>query len=202
SIAASRAAGAPTAVAHAQTICDGIAVKKPGAVTLPIINKLVDDVVLVDDDAVARAIVHILQHSRLLVEGAGAVGVAALQEGIIDIKSNEPTIVVLSGGNIDGNFLARIIEQVLVKQGRYLRIRTSVPDRPGNLAPLINDVASYGANVIDISHRRAVWQLPLDRVGIEMILEVRDEAHGQSIIDGLEAHGYSVERFGHRVWPS
>lgn len=202
SIAASRAAGAPTAVAHAQTICDGIAVKKPGAVTLPIINKLVDDVVLVDDDAVARAIVHILQHSRLLVEGAGAVGVAALQEGIIDIKSNEPTIVVLSGGNIDGNFLARIIEQVLVKQGRYLRIRTSVPDRPGNLAPLINDVARYGANVIDVSHRRAVWQLPLDRVGIEMILEVRDEAHGQSIIDGLEAHGYSVERFGHRVWPS
>jgi threonine dehydratase len=162
---------------------------------------MVDEVVTVDDEAAARAIVHVLQHSRLLVEGAGAVGVASLLEGIVQPRPGEPTIVMLCGGNIDGNFLARIIEQVLVKQGRYLRIRTSVPDRPGNLAPLINQVAGGGANIIDVSHRRAVWQLPLDRVGIEMILEVRDEAHGQSIIDGLEAQGYNVERFGHRVWP-
>jgi len=124
-----------------------------------------------------------------------------LLEGAIRLRPNEPTLVVLSGGNIDGNFLARIIEQVLVKQGRYLRVRTSVPDRPGNLAPLVNAIAQAGANVIDISHRRAVWQLPLDRVGIEMILEVRDEAHGQSIIDMLETHGYHIERFGQRVWP-
>ncbi|MBA3470827.1 MAG: threonine ammonia-lyase, partial [Herpetosiphonaceae bacterium] len=170
--------------------------------TLPIITELVDEVVTVDDDATARAIVHVLQHSRLLVEGGGAVGVAALLEGIIPVRPDEPTIVVLSGGNIDGNFLARIIEQVLVKQGRYLRLRTSVPDRPGNLAPLVNDIAACGANVIDIGHRRAVWQLPLDRVGIEMILEVRDESHGQEIIDHLEGHGYTLERFGHRVWPT
>lgn len=201
SIATSQQAGHPVTVPHANTICDGIAVKRPGELTLPVITELVDAVVTVDDDAAARAIVHVLQHSRLLVEGAGAVGVAALLEGIVEVRPGEPTIVVLGGGNIDGNFLARIIEQVLVKQGRYLRIRTSVPDRPGNLAPLINDVAQCGANVIDISHRRAVWQLPLDRVGIEMILEVRDEAHGQRIIDHLEAHGYHLERFGQRLWP-
>ncbi len=202
SIAMSQAAGHPVTVPHASTICDGIAVKRPGSLTLPLINQLVDEVVTVDDDATARAIVHVLQHSRLLVEGAGAVGVAALLEGIIPLRPDEPTLVVLSGGNIDGNFLARIIEQVLVKQGRYLRLRTSVPDRPGNLAPLVNDIAECGANVIDIGHRRAVWQLPLDRVGIEMILEVRDESHGQEIIDYLEGRGYTLERFGHRVWPS
>jgi len=198
---ASQQAGKPIAVPHAATICDGIAVKRPGELTLPIINQLVDDIVTVDDDAAARGLVHILQYSRMVVEGAGAVGVAALLEGAIRLRPNEPTLVVLSGGNIDGNFLARIIEQVLVKQGRYLRVRTSVPDRPGNLAPLVNAIAQAGANVIDISHRRAVWQLPLDRVGIEMILEVRDEAHGQSIIDMLETHGYHIERFGQRVWP-
>ncbi|MBA3469530.1 MAG: threonine ammonia-lyase, partial [Herpetosiphonaceae bacterium] len=127
SIAMSQAAGHPVTVPHASTICDGIAVKRPGSLTLPIITELVDAVVTVDDDATARAIVHVLQHSRLLVEGAGAVGVAALLEGIIPVRPAEPTIVVLGGGNIDGNFLARIIEQVLVKQGRYLRLRTSVP---------------------------------------------------------------------------
>jgi threonine dehydratase len=201
SIAMSQQAGHPVTVPHASTICDGIAVKRPGNLTLPVITEMVDEVVTVDDEAAARAIVHVLQHSRLLVEGAGAVGVASLLEGIVRPRPGEPTIVMLGGGNIDGNFLARIIEQVLVKQGRYLRIRTSVPDRPGNLAPLINQVAGGGANIIDVSHRRAVWQLPLDRVGIEMILEVRDEAHGQAIIDDLESQGYNVERFGHRVWP-
>ncbi len=201
SMIASQQAGKPVAVPHAATICDGIAVKRPGELTLPIITQLVDDIVTVDDDAAARALVHVLQYSRMVVEGAGAVGVAALLEGAIRLRPNEPTLVVLSGGNIDGNFLARIIEQVLVKQGRYLRVRTSVPDRPGNLAPVVNAIAQAGANVIDINHRRAVWQLPLDRVGIEMILEVRDEAHGQSIIDMLETHGYHIERFGQRVWP-
>ena len=201
SIALSQHAGHPVTVPHASTICDGIAVKRPGDLTLPVITELVDEVVTVDDDAAARAIVHVLQHNRLLVEGAGAVGVAALLEGVITARPNEPTIVMLCGGNIDGNFLARIIEQVLVKQGRYLRVRTSVPDRPGNLAPLINEIAQCGANVIDLSHRRAVWELPLDRVGIEMILEVRDEVHGQAIIDHLETHGYHIERFGQRMWP-
>ncbi len=202
SIAMSQQAGHPVTVPHASTISDGIAVKRPGDLTLPIITDLVDEVVTVDDNATARAIVHVLQHNRLVVEGAGAVGVAALLEsGLIKINPDEPTIIMLCGGNIDGNFLARIIEQVLVKQGRYLRIRTSVSDRPGNLAPLISAIAAKGANVIDIGHRRAVWQLPLDRVGIEMILEVRDEDHGQQVIEHLEALGYHVERFGHRVWP-
>ena len=202
SIALSQQAGHPVTVPHASTICDGIAVKRPGELTLPVITELVDDVITVDDTATARGIVHVLQHNRLVIEGAGAVGVAALLEGLISLRAHEPTIVMLSGGNIDGNFLARVIEQVLVQQGRYLRIRTSVADRPGNLAPLINEIAELGANVIDIGHRRAVWQLPLDRVGIEMILEVRDEEHGQHVIDRLETQGYPMERFGQRLWPT
>lgn len=201
SIAMSREAGHPVTVPHASTICDGIAVKRPGDRTLPIILDLVDEVLTVDDEAAARGIVHVLQHSRLVIEGAGAVGVAAILEGMVTVRPDEPTLVMLSGGNIDGNFLARIIEQVLVEQGRYLRIRTSVADRPGNLAPFVNLIAKLGANVIDIGHRRAVWQLPLDRVGIEAILEVRNEEHGQEIIDGLEANGYPVQRFGQHVWP-
>ncbi|GIV98139.1 MAG: threonine ammonia-lyase [Herpetosiphonaceae bacterium] len=201
SLRLSLSAGEPVTVPRAATISDGIAVKRPGDLTLPIIRQMVDEVVTVDDEETARAIFHILQYSRLVVEGAGAVGVAALLSGKITINPGETVAVILSGGNIDANFLARIIEQVLVKQGRYLLIRTSVPDKPGNLAPLLVHTAESGANVIDVQHRRAAWQLPLDRVGIEMILEVRDEEHGQHVIDHLERCGYHVERFGQRVWP-
>jgi threonine dehydratase len=108
---------------------------------------------------------------------------------------------VLCGGNIDGHLLARVLEQVLVKQGRYMLLRTTVDDRPGNLAPLIDQVAQAGANVIDIFHRRAVWLVPVDRVGIEMVLEVRDEAHAQQVLKHLAAAGYVVEREGQGLWP-
>ena len=94
-----------------------------------------------------------------------------------------------------------MLEQVLVKQGRYILLRTTVDDRPGNLAPLIDQVAKAGANVIDIFHRRAVWLVPVDRVGIEMVLEVRDEAHGQEVVRHLTAAGYTIEREGQGVWP-
>jgi threonine dehydratase len=107
----------------------------------------------------------------------------------------------MGGGNIDGNLLARVIEQVLVKQGRYILLRTTVDDRPGNLAPLISHVAEAGANVIDIFHRRAVWLVPVDRVGVEMVLEVRDEQHGQDVVNNLNQNGYVVERVGQGVWP-
>jgi threonine dehydratase len=108
---------------------------------------------------------------------------------------------VLSGGNIDTNFLARVVEQVLIKQGRYLVLHTSVVDRPGNLAQLLQHVGAKGASVIDIQHRRAAWQVPVDRTGIEMILEVRDEGHGQEIIACLQQAGYCVERVGAGEYP-
>lgn len=201
SIRLSLQAGEPTAVPEARTIADGIAVKKPGGITLPIIRDLVDDVVTVDDDEIARGIVYALQNLRLVAEGAGAVGIAALLSGKVAPRDGEPTCVVLSGGNIDANFLARVIEQVLVKQGRYIVLHTSVPDRPGNLSKMLNHVASEGANVIDIHHRRAAWQVPVDRTGIELILEVRDEEHGQAVIQRLERAGYRIERVGAGEYP-
>jgi threonine dehydratase len=193
--------GQPEAVPQARTIADGIAVKKPGNVTFPLIQALVDEVVTVEDETIARAIVYSLQHLGLVVEGAGAVGIAALIGGQVQPRSNKPLCVVLSGGNIDSNFLARVIEQVLVKQGRYLVLHTSVPDKPGNLARLTRYIADTGANVLDIQHRRAAWQVPLDRTGIELLLEVRDEAHAQQVIEQLTEAGYPLERIGAGEYP-
>ncbi len=201
SIRLSLAAGKPVVVPEARTIADGIAVKKPGTCTLPLIHDLVDDVLTVDEDEIARGIVYALQNVRLVAEGAGAVGIAALLSEKIRPRNDEHICVVLSGGNIDANFLARVIEQVLVKQGRYMVLHTSVPDRPGNLSRMLDVVAAQGANVIDINHRRAAWQVPVDRTGIEMILEVRDETHGQEVMQHLEAAGYCIERVGAGEYP-
>ncbi len=201
SIRLSLAAGMPVVVPEARTIADGIAVKKPGAVTLPLIRDLVDDIVTVDEDEIARGIVYALQTLRQVSEGAGAVGIAALLSGKIKPRARETMCVILSGGNIDPNFLARVIEQVLVQQGRYIVLHTSVPDRPGNLSRLLDFVAGEGANVIEINHRRAAWQVSVDRTGIEMILEVRDEQHGRSIVRALNAAGYPVDRVGAGQFP-
>src|SRR4029079_652527 len=100
------------------------------------------------------------------------------------------------GGNIDGNLLARVLEQVLVKQGRYILLRTTVDDRPGNFAPLIDQLANAGANGHDTFQRRAVWLVPVDRVGVELVLEVRDEDHGQEVVRQLNAAGYTLRRRG------
>ncbi len=201
SIRLSLAAGMPVVVPEARTIADGIAVKKPGAVTLPLIRDLVDDIVTVDEDEIARGIVYALQTLRQVSEGAGAVGIAALLSGKIKPRARETVCVILSGGNIDPNFLTRVIEQVLVQQGRYIVLHTSVPDRPGNLSRLLDFVAGEGANVIEINHRRAAWQVSVDRTGIEMILEVRDEQHGRSIVRALNAAGYPVDRVGAGQFP-
>jgi threonine dehydratase len=197
----SLAAGEPQLSPTAHTIADGIAVKRPGTLTLPIIRDLVDEVVTVDDDEIARAIAHCVQFNRLVVEGAGAAGLAAIQSGKVVPRPQEKVCVVLGGGNIDSNLLTRVLEQAAVKQGRYILLKTTTDDRPGNLAPLISRVAEAGANVIDVFHRRAVWLAPLDRVGIELVLEVRNEEHGQQVIDHLLQCGYHVEREGQGLWP-
>jgi threonine dehydratase len=201
SIRLSLEAGMLVVVPEARTIADGIAVKKPGDVTLPLIRNLVDDIVTVDEDEIARGIVYALQTLRQVSEGAGAVGIAALLSGKIKPRTGEKLCVILSGGNIDPNFLARVIEQVLVQQGRYIVLHTSIPDRPGNLSRLLDFVAGEGANVIEVNHRRAAWQVSVDRTGIEMILEVRDEQHGRSVVRALNNAGYPVERVGAGEFP-
>src|SRR5947207_5936586 len=197
----SLAAAEPVGVPRARTIADGIAVKRPGGLTLPLIQALVDNVVTVEEEEIARGIVYALQHLGLVAEGAGAVGLAALLAGKVRPRGEEQVCAVLSGGNIDANLLARVIDQVLVQQGSYLVLHTSVPDRPGNLARLAEQLAAEGANVIDINHRRAAWQVPIDRTGIELIAEVRDEAHAQQLMRRLSEAGYAVQRVGAGAYP-
>ena len=185
---------------HQPTIADGIAVKRPGMLTLPIIREYVDEVVEVTEDEIARGIFHCVQNTHLVVEGAGAAGAAALIARKVKHDADETVCAVLAGGNIDGNLLNRVIEQVLVRQGRYVVFKLLVLDRPGSLAAMLASVAQSGANVIEVNHQRAIWLAPLGYTGIEMILEVRDERHARDVHAQLEKAGYSVEREGQGDW--
>jgi len=197
----SLAAGHPVELAgHQPTIADGIAIKRPGELTLPVISELVDEVLEVSEEEIAMGIYHCVQNVHLVVEGAGAAGVAALLAGKVPVKSSDVVCSVLCGGNIDANLLARILEQVMVRQGRYVILKVLVLDRPGMLAGVLAHVAETGANVIEVYHQRAIWLAPLGRVGIEMILEVRDEAHARDVQSHLEKYSYQVERQGQGNW--
>jgi threonine dehydratase len=201
SIAPSLKEGKPLEpVQYQPTIADGIAVKRPGEKTLPIIEKYVDEIVTVTEEEIARGIFHCIQNNHLVVEGAGAAGVAALLAKKIKVNPNDTVCTVLCGGNIDANLLTRVLDQVLVKQGRYIMLKLLVPDRPGMLAGLLQHVAETSANVIEVFHRRAMWLAPLGQVGIEMLLEVRDEEHSRDVIKHLSAAGYHVEREGVGDW--
>ncbi len=200
SVNASLKAGEPVAIEAGQTIADGIAVKKPGALTLPIIKEYVDEIVEVSEEEIAYAIFYAVQNNRLVVEGAGAAGLAALLAGKIKLNEDDTVCTILCGGNIDPNLLARVLEQVMVRRGRYIMLKLLVIDRPGILARLLDNVAESGANVIEVFHRRAMWLAPLGRVGIEMLLEVRDEPHGREVVRHLKNAGYHVEREGVGDW--
>lgn len=174
-----------------RTIADGIAIKRPGKLNFELIQKYVDDVVLVDEEEIAQSILMLLERSKLTVEGAGAVGLAAfMNQKAANVKG--PVCIVLSGGNIDVNILSRIIERGLVKAGRYVRISTFVPDRPGGLQRLLATVASAGANVIHVHHERWLNKVTIGEVEIDLALETRDARHVQSLINQLQDEGYQV----------
>ncbi len=201
SIAPSLKEGKPLEpVRYQPTIADGIAVKRPGEKTLPIIEQYVDDIVTVTEEEIARGIFHCVQNNHLVVEGAGAAGIAALLAKKIKVKPDDTVCAVLCGGNIDANLLSRVLEQVLVQQGRYVMLKLLVPDRPGMLAGLLQHVGEAGANVIEVFHRRAMWLAPLGSVGIEMLLEVRDDDHSREVSKHLKNVGYHVEREGVGDW--
>jgi threonine dehydratase len=193
-------AGEPLTVDITKTIADGIAVKTPGEVTLPIIKEFVDEIVEVTEDEIASAISFCVQNNRLVVEGAGAAGLAALLAKKIRLDENDTVCAVLTGGNIDANLLARVLEQDLVLQGRYIILKFLIDDQPGALAEMLNSVAESEANVIEIIHHRAMWLVPLNRAGIELVLEVRDEKHGREVVRHLRDAGYHVSREGVTDW--
>jgi threonine dehydratase len=186
-------AGKPVEIDYKPTIADGIAIKRPAERTLAIIKEKVDDIVEVSEEEISDAIFHLAQNAHLVVEGAGAAGVAAVVAGKIDLKPEDRVCAVLCGGNIDGNVLARVIEQVLVRNGRYIILKVLVPDRPGSLAGMLAIIAEMRANVIEVYHQRAIWLAPLGSVGIETILEVRDRQHGREVANRLKEGGYTVE---------
>ncbi|MBF6600671.1 MAG: threonine ammonia-lyase [Dehalococcoidia bacterium] len=183
------AAGRPTSIACGPTIADGIAVGGPGPVTFPLLQRYLDDVLVVDEDAVAQAMVLLLERAKLVVEGAGAVGVAALLAGKLDV-GGQRVAVVLSGGNVDINMLARVVEHGLMQAGRYFSLTVGVDDKPGQLALLAQLLSGVGANVLSVAHHRFGIALPVGRVQVVLLLEVRDAEHAGEVRRALEAVGF------------
>ena len=183
-------AGRPVQLSTMNTIADGIAVGRPGDLTFTHISKLVDDVVTVTDDDIARALVMLLERSKLVVEPAGAAGVAALMAGAV--RAEPPVVAVLSGGNIDPLLMMRVIESGLAAAGRYLRFSVRCPDRPGQLAALLTLIGQQGANVDDVVHRRHDPRLRLGEVEIELSVETRGAEHSDRLLNVLRNADYTV----------
>ncbi len=173
------------------TIADGIAIKAPSPRTFRYIQEYADDMVTVDDSDIARAMLLLLERAKTVVEPAGAVGVAALLAG--KVKPTGRTVVTVSGGNVDAKFLADLIEREMIRASRYMHFFSSVPDRPGGLAALLDQLAHLRGNIISVVHNRISPSVPLGQTGVEVLLEVRDEEHIALVRTGLAEHGYRVE---------
>ena len=174
------------------TIADGIAVKRPGELAMAILDDVLDDKVAVGDEEISEAIVLLLERTKLVVEGAGAVGVAALISGKVGGRGT--TVSVLSGGNIDATLLISVMRHGLAVAGRYLVLRTRVPDRPGELAKLLTLLAQERVNVVEVEHQRETAGLPVGDTGVELTLVTRDPAHCEEILATLDRLGYPAER--------
>ncbi len=174
-----------------ETIADGIAVKHPGEITFGLVREHVDDVVTVTDAEIGMTIVQLLERTKAVVEGAGAVGLAALLSGRVQAKR---AVAVLSGGNIDTPLLMQVIRFGLTNAGRYLVIRTRLVDRPGQLMHLLQVIADAHVNILVVSHHRESVDVAVAETGIELILETRDEAHAHEIVELVRSSGYPVTR--------
>jgi threonine dehydratase len=174
------------------TIADGIAVKRPGELTSRILEDVLDDMVAVSDDEITEAVVLLLERSKLVVEGAGAVGVAALLTG--RAGGSGPALAVLSGGNIDPTMLISVMRHGLTASGRYLVVRTHLTDRPGELIKLLSLVAAERGNVISVEHHREGMEIPVTETEVELTLVTRDEPHCRQLLAAMAERGYTVER--------
>ena len=174
------------------TIADGIAVKRAGQQTMPIIRDLVDELVLVEEEEIALAIVALLEKSKLLVEGAGAVTLAALLNNRVS-QIRGKTVCLLSGGNIDVRTLALVVERGLLAAGRYLKLRIELQDTPGALARLATDLAFVRANIHDITHDRRTQGVVMGKTAVQLLLETRGQEHTREIITFMQGCGYQLE---------
>jgi threonine dehydratase len=188
-------AGQPVTLEPASTLADGIAVKRAGELTFEHVRRYVDEIVTVSEEEIASAILYLLEREKTVVEGAGAVGVAALMHGKVRGLEGRNVVSIISGGNIDVNLIARIIERGLVKDGRLVRISVALMDKPGQLAIVSSIVAGCRANVIEVHHTRA-FASKFGDTTLQLTLETRGPEHVEEILHGLRQRGYSVEQLG------
>ena len=174
------------------TIADGVAVKEPGELTMGILGETLDDIVSVDDEQIGEAIVLLAERTKLVVEGAGAVSVAAILGGLAG--GSGPALALLSGGNIDASLMVQVMRRGLATHGRYLVLRTRVPDRPGELAKLLELLAAERVNVVEVEHQREAAGVPVGHTGVELTLLTRDPEHCEQLLAQMRGWGYPVER--------
>ncbi len=186
---ASLAAGHPVPVDAMSTMADGIAVGCPGGVPFAVLTERQVPICTVSEEDLSRALLHVAERSKLLVEPAGAAGVAALLAGT---EVATPAVVVLSGGNIDPLLLLRVVRHGLASAGRYLQMRIRIPDRPGALAALLAELAASGGNVMHLSHVRTAVDLAVDEVEVEVQVETRGPAHCTEVVAQLTGAGFRV----------
>ncbi|MCU1549546.1 MAG: ilvA [Glaciihabitans sp.] len=180
--------GQPTEIKILPTIADGIAVSKPGALNFEIIADVVDEVVTVEDDDIAKALLVLLERAKLVVEPAGAVSVAAILAG--KVTATGTTVAILSGGNIDPLVMERIISHGLAASERYLKLRIPLPDRPGQLARTAQIVSDSNANVVEVLHTRHGTGLQISEVELELHIETRGHEHAELVLHNLREAGY------------
>lgn len=187
------AEGRPVTLSPAATIADGIAVRRAGEKTLPLIRKYVDDIVIVDEEEIANAILLLLEREKTLAEGAGAAAIAALVNRKTSL-SGKKVAVLVCGGNIDVSLLSRIMERGLVKDGRLVRLRVHLPDYPGALHRLTGILAQHRANIVETSYDRAYYGVNLGDTAIDITMETRGPDHIAELLSALSASGYTHER--------
>ncbi len=180
-------------VPHPETIADGIRNKRISEMTFEIMQKVVDDVVDVTEEEISQAIVYLLERGKLVVEAAGAVTTAALLASKVP-RLEGPVCVVLSGGNIDTNLVARIIQRGLTTAHRFLIVRVPIPDVPGRLFGILEVLSGMRVNVLEIHHHRAGWEIPVGWTEVEIVMETRDREHGDEIVGKITAKGFEVSR--------
>jgi threonine dehydratase len=193
-MAAALEAGKPVTIENAYTIADGIAVKRAGDLTFGHVKKWVDEIVTVSEEEIASAILYLLEKEKTVVEGAGAVSVAALMHRKVHLEG-KTVVAVVSGGNIDVNLVARIIERGLVKDGRLVRISVALMDKPGQLAKVSSIISNLKANVIEVHHTRA-FAYRFGDTTLQLTLETRGPDHVDEILQALRERGYQVQKLG------
>lgn len=200
--AAALGVGRPVTGGAPGSLADGITVKRPGVLTFPIVRSLVDEVVTVEEDTIAEAMVLLLERAKLVVEGAGAVGVAALLSGAVvpPLRGAGTTAVVLSGGNVDTNLLAVAIRRHETNEGRRLVVFARISDRPGHLARLLTVIGEAGANVIDVGHLREGYDLHVRETGVQLVVETRGPEHARRVLDAVHGAGYDVRPVEEPRW--